>query len=98
VRENQSLPISRNRAEEPGYSSRAENEPERAAKLVTDAETNVKNGDSGMLLDFITAEASVAAAHNENPNVRELLQRRFEIAMTNGGGAAVGLYYRSDAE
>jgi hypothetical protein len=67
----------------------AEHEPQRAAKLVTDAQMNVKNGDARMQLSLITAEASVAAAQ-KNDNVRELLQRGFEIAMTNGAEAGVG--------
>jgi hypothetical protein len=68
----------------------AENEPERAAKLVIDAEMNLKNADARMQLNLITAEASVAAAQQKNDNVRELLQRGFEIAMTKGAEGASG--------
>jgi hypothetical protein len=68
----------------------AEHEPQRAAKLVTDTQMNMRNGDPRMQLSLITAEASVAAAQKKNDNVRELLQRGFEIAMTNGADGTVG--------
>ena len=61
----------------------ADHEPQRAAKLITEAKTNVKSGDVRTQLSLITSEASVAAAEKKNDDVRELLQRGFEIAMTD---------------
>jgi hypothetical protein len=61
----------------------ADHEPQRAAKLITEAKTNVKSGDVRTQLSLITSEASVAATEKKNDDVRELLQRGFEIAMTD---------------
>ncbi len=59
----------------------ADHEPQRASKLITEAKTNVKSVDVRTQLSLITSEASVAAAEKKNDDVRELLQRGFEIVM-----------------
>jgi hypothetical protein len=67
----------------------AGNDPERAKKLITDAQTNTKNGDPRTQLNLITAQVSLAAAQNTMDDLRELLQRGFDLALRGGGPVAV---------
>jgi hypothetical protein len=55
------------------------NERERARKLITDAQTNTKNSDPGTQLNMIAAQVSLAAAQNRICDLRELLQRGFDL-------------------
>jgi hypothetical protein len=67
----------------------AGDEPERARKLITEAQMKIKNGDIRMQLNLINAQASLAAAQDKIDDLRELLQRGFELA-GRGGTTMVG--------